>query len=112
MIRNNWHLDSGPSCVLCDEAPIESNNHLFFDCHFAKQCWEKLSIQWDTSLQISERFIQDRNNFIGPCFMEVLACAAWNIWKEKNELIFQGRQPPWDVGVSGSNMILCCIGLE
>jgi hypothetical protein len=44
MIRKNWHLDSRPSCVLCDEASIESNNHLFFDCHFAKQCWEKLSI--------------------------------------------------------------------
>jgi hypothetical protein len=23
--------------------------------------------------------------------MEILACASWNIWKERNELIFQGQ---------------------
>jgi hypothetical protein len=26
--------------------------------------------------------------FTGPCFFEVFACAAWNIWKIRNELIF------------------------
>jgi hypothetical protein len=93
MRRKNWHLDSGPNCVLCDEARLETNDHLFFDCHFAKQCWEKLGIQWDTSLHISKRFLQARNNFSGPCFMEALVCAAWNIWKERNYLIFQGQQP-------------------
>jgi hypothetical protein len=25
--------------------------------------------------------------------MEVMACAAWNIWKERNAFIFQGKQP-------------------
>jgi hypothetical protein len=93
MIRKHWHLESGPECVLCDEALLESRDHLFFGCNFARQCWEKLDIHWDTSLQFSDQFIQARNNFRGPCFMEVMVCAAWNIWKERNDLIFQGKQP-------------------
>jgi hypothetical protein len=93
MIRKNWHLDSGPECVLRDEILIESRDHLYFDCSLAQQCWEDIGIQWDTSLQFTDRFIQSRRNYVGPCFLEVMVCVAWNIWEERNDYIFQGEQP-------------------
>jgi hypothetical protein len=49
-----------------------------------------IGIQWNMSLHISDHFIPARNLFVGPCFLEALAYAAWNIWKVGNEWIFQG----------------------
>jgi hypothetical protein len=31
--------------------------------------------------------------FVGPCCMEVVACAAWNIWSVQKDLIFQEQAP-------------------
>lgn len=89
MLRKNLHLDSGSDCVLCTASLLETRDHLFFLCPFAQQCWAALGIQWDTSISISHRFVVVRLVFIGPCFMEVVSYATWNIWKERNDLIFK-----------------------
>jgi hypothetical protein len=42
-----------------------------------------------------------KTSFQGPSFMEIFGCAAWNIWKARNERIFQAQQPfinRWKVG--------------
>jgi hypothetical protein len=66
---------------------------LFFHCPFAVSCWDKINIQWNNSLDISGQFIQDRQTFRSPCFMEIVACAACNIWKEMNAYIFNNETP-------------------
>jgi hypothetical protein len=95
MVRKKWQLDNGPGFVLCDEALLEKRDHLFFDCAFAQQCWAELGIIWNMDLQFTDQFLQARRAFTGPCFMEVMACVAWNIWKERNAFIFQGKQPSY-----------------
>jgi hypothetical protein len=42
---------------------------------------------WCNSSPIPERILLAKSNFIGPCFFEIFACAAWNIWKVRNDLI-------------------------
>lgn len=38
--------------------------------------------------------IQSQSVFISnPCFMELMMLAAWNSWKERNSLFFNGIQP-------------------
>jgi hypothetical protein len=91
--RKNWQIDGGPHCVLCDRHELETRDHLFFfSCPFAQACWEKVNIQWDTTLQISARFISAQQGFNGPCFMEIVVCTAWNIWKERNDYIFNQKK--------------------
>jgi hypothetical protein len=89
MMRKNWQVDGGTGCVLCNTLELETRDHLFFGCPYAAACWARLHIQWDCSLPISSRFLRARNLFKGPCFMEVFVCAAWNIWKDRNDLIFK-----------------------
>jgi hypothetical protein len=96
ILRRHWHLDSGPSCILCSDQTLETRDHLFFDCTFAKECWTICQITWDLSLPITDRFIASRATFAGPCFMEIFACASWNIWKERNNYIFNQRAPSLD----------------
>jgi hypothetical protein len=70
---------------------VETREHLFFECQFAILCWEVIGIHWDISQPISRRILLAKQNFMGPCFMEVVACAAWNVWKIRNNLIFQNQ---------------------
>jgi hypothetical protein len=88
MLRKKWNIEEGYDCVLCDSGALETRDHLFFQCPFAISCWQKIGISWNCHLQISDRFARAKQSFAKPCFMEIIICAAWNIWKERNDYIF------------------------
>ena len=93
MHRKNWHIEEGINCVLCDQDCLETRDHLFFDCAFASLCWEDVGFAWDFQLAIFSRVEAAKQNHEGPCFLEIFACVAWNIWKTRNDLIFRDIQP-------------------
>jgi hypothetical protein len=108
MQRKHWYVESGYDCSMCSAGTLENCQHLFFRCDFATQCWSFLGIQWTLNGQFSESFSAARTNFSGPCFFEVLACASWNIWKTRNDLIF--KQIPaslarWKIGFQTDLML-------
>jgi hypothetical protein len=88
MQRKHWHLESGFNCELCRTNVLETVQHLFFECEFARQCWEFVNVNWDASVQLSQNYMTAKAAFNGPCFFDVFACATWNIWKIRNDLIF------------------------
>jgi hypothetical protein len=79
MDRKHWQIDSSLECVLCHTHLKETRDHLFFECPFSQSCWGSIGIQWNMALQVPDRILSAKSNFVGPCFMETLACAAWNI---------------------------------
>jgi hypothetical protein len=79
-LRKNWNIESGPECSICNASVLETRYHLFLECDFA--------ISWNTSADFTSNFISTQSSFHGPCFLETMACACWNIWKVQNELIF------------------------
>ena len=93
MIRKHWHIEGGPNCILCSLGVLESRDHLFFDCPFALRCWSAVGLHWDTTDTILNRIKAAKEAFTGPCFLEIFACATWNIWKLRNEFIFQQMHP-------------------
>jgi hypothetical protein len=88
MLRRHWHLQSGPHCVMCSNGTLETRDHLFIDCPFAKRCWDFCKIIWQSGESMSDIFMNARREFQGPNFLEITICAAWNIWMERNGLIF------------------------
>ena len=86
-------LSASISCSLCQENARETREHLFFDCAFSKGCWNRLGWCWNTSLEFNQMLHSQRSSFSHHGFMELFLLAAWNIWKERNGLIFQGIQP-------------------
>jgi hypothetical protein len=90
MDRKQWQVENGFDCVLCNSYSRETRDHLFFGCQFAHACWEIIGIHWDLALPISSRILAAKQIYSGPCFMEILACGAWNIWKMRNDFIFNG----------------------
>lgn len=91
MDRRHWTVESGVNCALCQSGVRESREHLFFNCRFAQRCWRKINSQWDAGSDIMTLFRSARDGFSGPCFMEIVSSAQWNIWTQRNDLIFEKK---------------------
>ena len=37
----SWSVNANVSCMLCQE-PVETLQHLFFECSYSEQVWRKL----------------------------------------------------------------------
>ena len=93
MHRKHWQIEGGVNCVLCDQNILETRDHLFFDCAFARLCWETVGVTWNPLVTIFQHVDAARMRHTGPCFLEVFVCVTWNIWKARNELIFRDIPP-------------------
>jgi hypothetical protein len=79
MRRRHFHIQSGSTCVLCNDGIEEDRDHLFFDCRFSRNCWHKLHIQWFMSLGIRDRISSARAMSAQTFFMDTIIMAAWDI---------------------------------
>ncbi len=76
------------SCDLCSLGTHKTREHLFFQCPFATACWNSIELFWDTSLEFHQMIHSQRNGFGNACFMEIFLVAAWLLWKQINDFIF------------------------
>jgi hypothetical protein len=91
--RRGKFLEEGYNCVLCLDLIEETMDHLFFFCSSSEARWFAIGISWDEDADIHERILIAKRNFGFPFFMEVVMIGAWCIWNERNDLIFNGKQP-------------------
>jgi hypothetical protein len=84
------------NCVLCNNNMEETAFHLFFSCPFSQACWQHLGIQWDFTTSFFQMMIQAKQQFLNPFFMEFFIIGAWQIWKQRNNFIFDRDRPSFD----------------
>jgi hypothetical protein len=90
--RRHWQVTSDHGCVLCSADALEDWSHLFFECNFSVRVWIYLQVNW-TSGSGPEMLKNTKKIFKGPCFVEIIILACWNIWKQRNNKIFKNIQP-------------------
>jgi hypothetical protein len=90
--RRRFNVQPNTLCVLCGQGLEETIEHLFFDCPFARDCWTKIGITWDNDVIIHKRIERTKHLSGRPFFMETFLIAAWEIWKIRNRLVFDGVQ--------------------
>jgi hypothetical protein len=91
--RRHINIQDDALCVLCDTGLEEDIDHLFFDCPFAMQCWNSIHFTWDTSLPMLERLAAATNAHNLEFFTEASLIAAWELWKVRNDKVFQRTDP-------------------
>jgi len=92
LARRRFNVQPDCLCVLCADRVEETIAHLFFECQFAKACWEKLEINWIAVDDLHMMIERTRQQTGLPLFMEIFLIAAWELWKIRNRKIFDGIQ--------------------
>jgi retron-type reverse transcriptase len=91
--RRGKSLEEGYFCPLCHEDIDETVMHLFFECSSATTRWFLIGIQWTDYDSISQMLTQKKAQLNVPFFMDLFMIAAWCLWKERNDLVFNGKVP-------------------
>jgi len=78
------------TCMLCQNPPEETVEHLFFECPFAKQCWSKVGLTWSGGTNRLAILHGGRESWRRPLFMDIFLLAAWSLWMERNNQHFRG----------------------
>lgn len=97
------HTLSPLICHLCLSA-VETQQHLFFECNYAVNCWQKnfriYSTDWVFSNSFQDNIVQlltKPSLKSGPKLMWINAVKALflEIWFERNQQIFQEKSTSW-----------------
>jgi len=78
---------------MCNAGSEEDIIHLFFDCPFARSCWQALQIQWTADNELCSKLINSRTINAHMLFMDIFLIASWEIWKLRNDKIFNQGIP-------------------
>lgn len=92
LVRRHFNIGDDHSCMLCNTEVLETNKHLFFECSFANRCWQIIGINWNLYAETQTMFDNAIRNWQKPMFKEVTMLAAWNIWKQRNKVLFDGEE--------------------
>jgi len=84
-------------CGMCYQS-IETQEHLFFECHYAKDIWARFLSEWNVQIQLDgmETFISSLNHLKMLRKMRGLMYAGvnavlYNIWLARNRRIFNSK---------------------
>jgi hypothetical protein len=94
--RKNMTLPSY-YCVqnLCHQQE-EDITHLFWNCNFAKVCWNYICPQRRRNGTIFQAFYDIKKKLNVPFAMELIILAAWGIWISRNNKIFNNQEPSFE----------------
>lgn len=77
------------SCPMCTR-DIEHLIHLFFECQFAKECWQIIGLSynmWD--VEYGDVWLLDRFNSASDEVLIKITVVLWGIWFARNKRIFE-----------------------
>ena len=88
LTRRHIFVHNDELCVMCNTGAAETINHLFFTCPFARQCWAKININWNLSLNLEDRLLEAKQRSEAEFFTEATLIESWELWKIRNDKIF------------------------
>jgi hypothetical protein len=75
---------------MCANPPEETIEHMLFHCPFTTLGWEKVGMNRHNNNDRKTIIQRGKDHWHKPMLMEIFLVSAWNIWKERNNLLFKG----------------------
>ena len=103
--RIHWATAAQTRCMLCDANELESAQHLFWECEYARATWNNLTnawrdhrrspLSWKEILTGTDvRLDGQSNECVDQLWSIVRACTIRSIWFERNRRYFYADLPP------------------
>lgn len=90
LLRRNIAVD--PFCSLCSQ-DLETIDHLFFNCDFAKTVWRASHLGFDftvgTALGFVDWFVQWLKHVPDKELIQDSIFIMWSIWRARNDVLFK-----------------------
>ncbi|KAL0438792.1 UNVERIFIED_CONTAM: hypothetical protein Slati_2362200 [Sesamum latifolium] len=92
-----WLSHLGTTCILCQDGQLETHDHLFFRCRYARRCLEVIR-QLVRFYWLNREWLRDvawasvkwrGRHIINAAFRALLASLVYHIWQERNRRRFQ-----------------------
>ena len=77
---------------MCHDNVEETAMHLFFECTSSVARWFVLGWQWSVQGSLFQMLKQQNRHVQSAFFMEIMV-AAWCLWKERNDYVFNNKVP-------------------
>lgn len=96
----HWDGNINVSCVLCNE-PLETLEHLFFECSYSAQIWETLmkgilsdqfTLNWEEVLRLMRDPTRDKMHMFIIKYM--VQATVYMIWRERNRRLHGEAEAP------------------
>lgn len=98
--RRSLNVENNDSlCILCTDN-CEDIDHLFFNCEFSKRCWNAIGIHWNSTVELLQRLAIAKNQYNLPFFVEVVLIASWELWKIRNDKVFNRGRASFNLWIS------------
>ena len=102
--RTHWATQAQTTCLLCQSGAIETAQHLFWDCSYAKATWHTLPQPWRTHRHtcitwdevvtgVEVRLGNQGSTQIDQLWAIIRACTLRTIWFERNRRYFYPQSP-------------------
>ncbi|XP_026431823.1 uncharacterized protein LOC113329069 [Papaver somniferum] len=83
-----------PNCTMCGEN-LETAEHLFFHCSYAREIWEMapnpISLQLDPATPLLDTYKDWIKNPRQEISLELILTKIWMIWKERCNRVFESK---------------------
>lgn len=91
------------SCVMC-VGDVEHLLHLFFDCDFAKACWQKMVLSYNMwEIESAPAWLLDKLGIENGENLIKIVTILWGIWWARNKRFWEGKVITPDVVMSCSS---------
>lgn len=78
-------------CPMCT-GDVEHLLHLFFDCDFAKACWQNVGLNFDMwSVENAAEWLLEKLSTESSEVLTKIATVLWGVWFARNKKIFEER---------------------
>jgi hypothetical protein len=91
--RRHFIINSEYQCLMCTYPLEKTTEHMIFHCPFSHNCLQVLGMNWQTSGNRLQIFEEGKTRWHKPLFMELFMLASWNIWKQRNKMLFRVLTP-------------------
>ncbi|XP_078149515.1 uncharacterized protein LOC144544851 [Carex rostrata] len=111
--RRGMHCERG--CVMCANEHEETILHLFYQCRYSRRVWAAVQASWGFKIYHFETILVPYRHSIVQIWSRSVAiyrqegrgtlkdwvckmlCTVWNIWKQRNKMIFRGSMVPAEI---------------